>query len=101
MLVVCVAGALIAGLYGIIHDQITYTISPEYFTKLKFYQFEYVDFGLPNRAFVLFIGFLATWWVGFISAWIITRIAFTFWRPEERYRRCTKYFSIVLVSGIT
>jgi hypothetical protein len=30
---------IIAGLYGIIHDQITYSISPEYFTKFKYRQF--------------------------------------------------------------
>jgi hypothetical protein len=29
-------GALVAGWYGIIHDQITYTISPEYFTRVMF-----------------------------------------------------------------
>ena len=26
------AGAVFAGLFGILHDQITYTISPEYFS---------------------------------------------------------------------
>jgi hypothetical protein len=39
-----VMGALIAGAYGILHDQISYTISPEYFTKLKFEQFHYANF---------------------------------------------------------
>ena len=55
-----VTGALIAGAYGILHDQITYTISPEYFTKLKFEQFHYANFGLPRRVFVGEVGFLAT-----------------------------------------
>lgn len=26
---------LIGGLYGILHDQLTYTISPEYYTKFN------------------------------------------------------------------
>ena len=26
-------GALIAGTYGVLHDQITYSIGPEYFTQ--------------------------------------------------------------------
>lgn len=73
MVVVAVAGALIAGAYGIVHDQVTYTISPEYFTKLKFKQFHYADFGLGDRIFVATIGFLATWWVGFIAAWFLAR----------------------------
>ena len=68
-------GAFIAGLYGMLHDQITYSISPEYFTRLKFLQFHYADFGLPRRLFVSEIGFLATWWVGLIAGWFLSRVA--------------------------
>ncbi|MEM8667975.1 MAG: hypothetical protein AAGG48_10690 [Planctomycetota bacterium] len=70
--VACV-GAIVAGCYGAIHDQITFTISPEYFTKLKFQQFAYADFGFGDRVFVATIGFLATWWVGLIIAWFLAR----------------------------
>lgn len=66
-------GALIAGSYGMIHDQITYSISREYFTKLKFEQFAYADFGLPERVLVGEIGFLATWWVGLLVGWFLAR----------------------------
>jgi len=69
-----VAGAILAGVYGVLHDQVTYSISPEYFTRLKFSQFHYANFGLPPRLFVAEIGFLATWWVGFMAAWFMTRI---------------------------
>ncbi len=58
-----------------IHDQITYTISPEYFTRMKFAQFHSANFGFPPRVFVAEIGFLATWWVGLIAAWFLARIA--------------------------
>jgi hypothetical protein len=68
-------GAFIAGFYGVLHDQITYSISPEYFTRLKFLQFRYADFGLPPRVFVGEIGFLATWWVGLIAGWFLARVA--------------------------
>ena len=34
-------GAILAGLYGILHDQITFRISKEYFTRNKFDQFHY------------------------------------------------------------
>ena len=60
MLGYALLGSLLAGVYGIIHDQITYSISPEYFTRLKFSQFHYADFGFPPRVFVAEIGFLAT-----------------------------------------
>ena len=57
MLGIAFLGAIVGGLYGILHDQITYSISPEYFTRLKFFQFHYADFGLPPRYFVAEIGF--------------------------------------------
>ena len=36
MLLAAAAGAMLAGVYGILHDQVTYTISEEYFTRFKF-----------------------------------------------------------------
>lgn len=71
MIGVALVGGIVGGIYGIVHDQITYSISPEYFTKLKFDQFDYA--GLGDRIFVATIGFLATWWVGFIAAWFLAR----------------------------
>lgn len=51
------------------HDQLTYSISPEYYTKFKFYQFGLMREGkeaiFPNpRIEVSIVGFLATWWMG-------------------------------------
>lgn len=69
-------GALIAGGYGILHDQITYAISPEYFMRMKFVQFAYTRPAIGGeRLFVAVIGFLATWWVGFIAGWLTARLA--------------------------
>jgi len=69
------SGALVAGSYGVLHDQITFTISPEYFTRMKFDQFRAADFGFPDRIFVAEIGFLATWWVGLLATWFLARAA--------------------------
>lgn len=63
---------LVAGLYGVLHDQFTYSISPEYFTRFKFYQFGLVEeYGngasMPNpRLAVAMVGFMATWWTGIV-----------------------------------
>lgn len=62
-----ILAVIAAGLYGILNDEITYTISPEYFTKFKYIQFG-VDptiFGGARYA-VAAIGFMATWWMGLI-----------------------------------
>ena len=54
----------LSGLYGIIHDQISYTVSPEYFTKFKFQQFGIAEMNLPDRVSASIVGFLASWWMG-------------------------------------
>ncbi|MDF2376721.1 MAG: hypothetical protein P1U81_10800 [Verrucomicrobiales bacterium] len=73
---ITLVGALVAGLYGVLHDQVTYTISEEYFTRFKFYQFAYAE---PESrspgVFAGIIGFLATWWVGAIIAWSMARVS--------------------------
>jgi hypothetical protein len=94
-------GAFLAGLYGILHDQVTYSISPEYFTRLKFSQFHYANFGLPPRAFVAEIGFLATWWVGFFAAWFIARITVPAFAPALRTRYIMQGILIIFVSALT
>jgi hypothetical protein len=71
---IAILGALLAGLYGALHDQVSYTISPEYFTKMKFEQFHYANFGWPQRVFASEVGFLASWWVGLFGGWALARV---------------------------
>ena len=92
-------GGVLAGLYGVLHDQITYSISPEYFTNLKFDQFHWADLGLPQRIFVGEIGFLATWWVGFFAAWFLARITVPALPPEVAFRYALRGFAIVFAFG--
>src|SRR5688572_4894387 len=75
-LIIILIGCIVAGLYGIIHDQLTYTISPEYYTKFKFYQFRLADEGdeaifQSPRLWVSLVGFMATWWTGIPIAVIL------------------------------
>jgi len=95
MLGYAVVGALLAGIYGALHDQVTYSISHEYFTRLKFSQFHYANLGLPPRAFVAEIGFLATWWVGFFAAWFIARITVPAFPPAATARHTMHGFLII------
>ncbi len=61
---VVVLAVVVAGLYGMIHNQISYTVSPEYFTKFKFWQFGLEGTPLPERVRASIVGFLASWWMG-------------------------------------
>jgi len=56
---------LLAAVYGIIHDQITYSISEEYYSKFKFIQFNIPD-NLHNRLGDGLVGVYATWWMGIV-----------------------------------
>ena len=100
MLGYAVVGALIAGVYGVFHDQITYSISPEYFTRLKFLQFHYADFGFPARVCVAEIGFLATWWVGLIAGWFLARVAVPALPAEKARSGVFRGFGIIFVGAI-
>ena len=55
----------VAGLYGALHNQVSYTISPEYFTALKFQQFG-IGPDMPNRLGAALVGVLASWWMGLV-----------------------------------
>jgi hypothetical protein len=55
---------VMAGFFGMAHDQISYTAAPEYFTKFKFRQFGFETGPLPERLRASLIGFLASWWMG-------------------------------------
>ncbi len=65
---------LAAGLFGALHDQISYTVSNEYFTKFKFVQFAWLGTNVPERVRVAEIGFLASWWMG-IPLGLLTGLA--------------------------
>ncbi|MGE9269534.1 MAG: hypothetical protein ACQKBU_01920 [Verrucomicrobiales bacterium] len=93
-------GAIMAGTYGAIHDLVTFRLSPEYYTKFKFLQFAEVDFGWSDRAFVVWIGFLATWWVGLLAGWLLARFAV---RPGSGFlplRRIVLRLGGVLVGAV-
>jgi hypothetical protein len=89
--------ALAAAVYGAIHDQISFTISPIYFDHYKFKQFWFIDFGLSPRIFVALIGALATCWFGFALGWFLARVTGT--RDPESTTQLKN--SILVVIGTT
>ena len=101
MLAIAALGALFASLYGILHDQLTYTLSPEYFTKLKFQQFAWADFGWPRRIFVAEIGLLASWWVGLIGGWFLARAGAADLPPHIRRPYVARSFALVALVTLT
>lgn len=64
--ILLVLACLLAGLYGALHNQISYTIAPEYFHAFKFEQFV-MPGAFRNRLGAALVGILASWWMGVIA----------------------------------
>lgn len=80
---VAFAGLAISGGYGLVHDQLTFSLSDEYFVRMKFTQFERWWDGCSDRVFAAQIGIQGSWWAGLISGWVFGRVAV--WKfPAER-----------------
>ncbi|MDG2012602.1 MAG: hypothetical protein P8J33_03805 [Pirellulaceae bacterium] len=62
--VLVVIACFFAGVYGAVHNQISYTVAPEYFTKFKFHQFGLIHF--QDRVGAAIVGWNAAWWMGVI-----------------------------------
>jgi hypothetical protein len=58
-----IVACVIAGMYGAIHDQLSFTISPDYFFAFKFEQFR-IDPGWSPRMGAAIVGWMASWWTG-------------------------------------
>jgi len=78
-----IIGVGVAGFYGALHNQISYTVSPEYFTKFKFEQFRHTNTQIPERICASFVGYDASWWMGFLIGLLIGIVGFV----HRGYRR--------------
>jgi len=92
-----VFAAIVAGIYGVIHDQVSYSFSHEYFTRLKFQQF-----GIPwayqsPRLGAAYVGFLATWWMGVLVFLLLGLFGFMFPTPKLMAINLARSFLVVVV----
>jgi hypothetical protein len=71
LLLLLFLGPLVAGTYGAFHDQIAYTVSPEFFTKFRFQIFNIADDTNPRWGAAI-VGFKNTWQVGLILGGILS-----------------------------
>jgi hypothetical protein len=74
-------GCLLAGIYGALHDQISFTASPDYLYAFKFHQFQ-IPAEHQNRIGAAIVGWRATWWMGVIIGVPLMCVGLTF--PDVR-----------------
>lgn len=58
-----VVAAFAAALFGALHNQLSYSVGPTYFTEFKFIQFN-VGLDFPRRLGAAVVGVQASWWMG-------------------------------------
>lgn len=102
-LVVLVA-TVIATLYGVGHDQVTYTISPEYYTKFKFIQFNLADSGAAQhmtqpRSAVVLVGVKGSWWMGAGIGVVLGLFALIYRNADSMFQSAVQAFGVLI--GIT
>lgn len=72
LILVIFLSIILASVYGFLHNQISYSISTEYFTEFKFEQFWSVKYTLDfPRMSAGLIGIASTWWFGLLLGLII------------------------------
>ncbi|MFD1344620.1 hypothetical protein, partial [Litorisediminicola beolgyonensis] len=62
-LLIFAASVITAGLFGVLHNQLSYSVGPAYFTELKFDQFGIAP-DRQTRLGAALIGWRASWWMG-------------------------------------
>jgi hypothetical protein len=101
LLLLVMAGIVIAGTYGAIHNQVSYSVSSEYFTRFKFEQFGLANSQLPERCGAAIVGVLASWWMGFPIGLLIGLAGFLQKGSRAMIRVSMKAFMVaVLVTSL-
>jgi hypothetical protein len=99
-LLLILISCLLGGAYGILHDQLTYSISEEYYTKFKFIQFGIITLGEDDsitRIYVSMIGFLATWWMGLFIGGFLALLGFIHSDPKQMFTITLKSFLLTML----
>jgi hypothetical protein len=100
-LLLVATAAVLAGLFGALHDQLSYTVSPEYYTRFKFEQFAFAGVGaMPPRLGAAVVGVLATWWVGLIAGLGVGAAGLVHREPAEMARATLRAFGVVAVVAL-
>lgn len=80
-------------------DQITYSISEEYYTKFKFFQFDIPEY-FRDRFGVSIVGFLATWWVGLPIGIVIGSVGLIQEDHKSMIRATVNAFIVTIIIAI-
>ncbi|HVD97624.1 MAG TPA: hypothetical protein VNB90_05415 [Cytophagaceae bacterium] len=90
---------MIAGVYGALYDQITFSISNEFFTQMRFARLGIVEGDVNTRWEVAKIGFVNTWSVGLVLGSILSLIGLLHADNKKMFYTTLQAFLIALGTG--
>lgn len=93
-----IAACVAAGLYGIAHDQVTYTISPDYFHHLKFQQFHIAE-QFHNRVGASKVGWAATNWMGLVVGFPLLVVGFLLLKLDRYGKAVCVAFGLAMLTA--
>lgn len=93
------AACIVAGIYGALHDQVSYTVSPDYFFFLKFDQFAIAD-DLRNRIGASIVGWYASWWMGLLISVPVLSVGLLLPDWKAYVRHCLLAFVVVALTAL-
>ena len=93
--VLLVFSCLVAGTYGGLHNQVSYTVSPDYFHAFRFLQFGFSP-EWHTRLGASVVGVMASWWMGLMIGTPIAAIGLLAPKPSDFARGFVKATLIVI-----
>ncbi|MDA8745946.1 hypothetical protein N9N28_15065 [Rubripirellula amarantea] len=88
-----------AGAYGMLHNQVSYSVSPEYFTQFKFIQFE-IDPTLPDRLGAAIVGWHGAWWMGMVISYLLIPLGLIIRGDANYFWGMLRVFCVVAFTAI-
>jgi hypothetical protein len=98
-LLLVVLAVVSAALYGFLHDQISYSVSREYYSKFKFVQFGLSGLESEHIAAGV-VGVLATWWLGLPLGLMLAGVGFSHKNSTRMLVNTLKSFGVVVVVAL-
>ena len=90
---------LFAGIYGAVHNQISYTVAPEYFTQFKFHQFR-ISETIPDRIGAAIVGWNAAWWMGIVIGIVLIPMGLVIRGNANYFWSMIRLFGVVAITTL-
>jgi MFS family permease len=98
-LAIIVVAVVAAGLFGMAHNQISYSVGSVYFHEFKFAQFRVAE-PLHNRAGAALVGWQASWWMGALMGPILALPALLINGTRPYLRACLRGVFYVMATAL-